>query len=130
MSDVAAIIGRTPTALAGWRSRQRAGRCDTRIPDTEFDVDERHTLLWRASTVLAFLRDRGFYDGPVPDPMPLPDYVSVAYVMERCGVKRRTVQSWVADVVMPAPEAHCSGVPLWSRGVIDQWADAREKVPA
>ncbi len=130
MADLADILGKSTMALADWRSRQRAGRCEERIPDTELDLDARHTLLWRASHVLGFLAERDLYDGPVPDAMPLPDYVSVAYVMERCGVKRRTVQSWIADGIGPAPDAHVSGVPCWERAAIDAWADEREKVPA
>lgn len=116
VADVARLTGSPQRTVGEWRGRRKI------IPDTELRVDARGTLIWRASTVLAPLAEAGVYKGDVPEPMPLPDLVSLSYVMEQAGIDRRSAQ-WLRDpragVRLPEPVATVSSCPLWPRAVID-----------
>lgn len=106
------------------------------FPPSELTVDDRDTWICRASTALAWARDQDRYDGPVPDPMALPDLVSTRYVREVSGYARKTVQAMclpkrvngevVGPSVLPPPAFRVSRVPLWERETIDEWAAARK----
>ena len=128
ISDLAAILGRPQRTLGEWRNKQKRSDTDPRpvIPDTEIKVDNRGTLIWRASHVLAALTEAGRYDGPIPEPMDLPDLVSLDYVCERTGKSRRRVQ-WLMDpragTQLPPTYDRISGCPVWERATVDAWLE-------
>lgn len=120
VADLAGLLGKSQRTVGGWRARGV-------VCDSEIIVDTRGTLIWRASTVLAHMKAKGYYDGPVPEPMDLPDLVSYDYLETVTGYARRTLQSMAAR--LPEPELRVSNSPLWLRSTADAWAN-QQKVSA
>lgn len=100
------------------------------FPETEVRIDKRGTWIVRASTALAWARERERYDGPVPDPMPLPDLVSTGYICEHTGRMKKTVQAWQHRGELPEPYAVVSRSPVWLAETIDAWWAARNGQPS
>lgn len=136
LPQLADILGRSPKALQKWRA---AG--NRVLPDTELVVNARPTLIWRLSYVLGRLWGRGLYDGPIPDPMPLPDVVGMAWICDRTGLKPRSVQAWPAEAKrrerlglapdpdpFPEPVYRVGDVPLFDRGDMESWLVRRGKI--
>ena len=123
-ADLAAILG-CPARTVQWLRTQDGYD----FPPSEILVDKRRTWICRASTALTWAQGRGKYDGPIPDPMALPDLVSTEYVSELTGRKRVTVQAWQHKRELPEPAVTVSRTPCWLRSDIDAWWEDR-KVPA
>lgn len=117
VADLARLLGRSQRTVGGWRARGI-------VCDSEIIVDTRGTLIWRASTVLAHMAAKGYYDGPIPEPMALPELVSYPYLETVTGYQRRTLHS-MADR-LPTPDLRLSTIPLWLKATVDEWAQAQK----
>ena len=57
----------------------------------------------------------------VPTVAPADPYVSAAYVAARCGVSVRTVRTWTADGVLPAPIRLGPALVRYRLAELDAW---------
>jgi predicted site-specific integrase-resolvase len=50
------------------------------------------------------------------------DPVGVRDIAERLGVKQQTASVWRHRGLLPKPDWHASGLPLWNWPKIEEWA--------
>ena len=50
-------------------------------------------------------------------------------IAERLGVARATVDTWRQRGVLPAPDWHVSGRPLWDWPTVESWARDTGRLP-
>ena len=124
-ADLAVLLDHPPRTIQWLRTQP-----DSAFPSSEATVDKRGTWICRASTALAWARDTRGYDGPVPDPMRLPDLVSTGYICEHTGRMKKTVQAWQLRGELPEPYAVVSRSPVWRRDTIHDWWAARNGQPS
>lgn len=56
------------------------------------------------------------------------DFVGVTEIVERTGVSRQQVHTWVSREDFPAPVAHLAAGRFWEWGPVEQWIENRPRI--
>lgn len=65
------------------------------------------------------------------DPVPvdaIPLLLGTGEIADMFGIQRRSVHQWQSRKVLPDPDLHISGTPIWRYSTINRWAADRGRV--